>query len=457
MEDQELFKGYELKNWEFSPRIYKVLALSAIFNILALFVVAQGNLLTKKGCDSPLVGKVCQVIDTVVVGTNILTTNSDMVEKDYEKTELENSDIVWVDVTGLDKFNYPEGYFALSNPESLVPQEIPTDPSAGFPDIPGMPGVNSKTPSGFTPGFPSSSSSSNDLLSKKPKLPKPNKNAVVGSNDGSLFTFGDETAANTNPTNPNGTTPTSTPKGPLNGSNKPKEKVPPGTATVKPTPNPSATPEINKKPLKDFAAALSGQFKKQEVDLAQNFKVVANGVLTKDGKLDVSVDAKTNAPKSGVVAFEGDPRMVAVAKKAIEAIGDSGWLIQLQNQGIERFNFVIQQDNDKLQVLIISDFPTADRADGAAKGLQGVIDLAKLLDRQGVKKLGDDEKFLLNNIKTVVNPDKKDQFVLNFELPKPTAQELITRKLREASEEELKQKSNGNSAKVNGSTANSAK
>ena len=61
MQEQELFQSYEVKNWDFNPRVYKILAVSAIFNVLALFIVGQTNLLTTKGCDSPLVGGVCRL------------------------------------------------------------------------------------------------------------------------------------------------------------------------------------------------------------------------------------------------------------------------------------------------------------------------------------------------------------------------------------------------------------
>ena len=44
MQEQELFNNYELRNWDFSPRIYKILAASAIFNVLALLIFAQTNM-----------------------------------------------------------------------------------------------------------------------------------------------------------------------------------------------------------------------------------------------------------------------------------------------------------------------------------------------------------------------------------------------------------------------------
>src|SRR5829696_5733041 len=100
MQEQELFQSYEVKNWDFSPRIYKILAVSAIFNILALMIIGQTSLLTTKGCDSPLVGGVCQVLDTLYVGGTVLSTDRGYIDDDYTKTELENAEIIWVDRTG---------------------------------------------------------------------------------------------------------------------------------------------------------------------------------------------------------------------------------------------------------------------------------------------------------------------------------------------------------------------
>jgi hypothetical protein len=70
-----LFGNYEIRSWELSPRIYKILGASAIANLLALLVFAQTSLLTMKGCDSPLVGSVCQALDTVYVGAMLFGTD----------------------------------------------------------------------------------------------------------------------------------------------------------------------------------------------------------------------------------------------------------------------------------------------------------------------------------------------------------------------------------------------
>ncbi|MFN2500972.1 MAG: hypothetical protein ABR530_03050, partial [Pyrinomonadaceae bacterium] len=113
----DLFHNYEIRSWELSPRLYKILGMSALANVFALLVFAQTSLLTMKGCDSPLVGRVCQVLDTVYVGSQMFGTDREYVDAVYDKTELGDADITFVDVTGLTPpLSYPEGYFQIANP-----------------------------------------------------------------------------------------------------------------------------------------------------------------------------------------------------------------------------------------------------------------------------------------------------------------------------------------------------
>ena len=453
MQEQELFQSYEVKNWDFSPRLYKILAASAIFNILALFVVAQSNLLTTKGCDSPLVGGVCQVLDTLYVSGTVLSTDNQYVSGDYSKTELENAEIIWVDRTGAEDFKYPEGYFAQSNPEMFLPQEIPTDPNAPFPTIPGIPNPTANGGGGTA-----------DLLSKPQELPQNNPNAVNGPLPDSPFTFD-------NPTVTRGKTPrVKYPKAPKNNptlNNDSPGKLPNVTAdqtaendpnkTVKPTDEKVSEVVINKKVMKDYALVVKEKFDKKEIDLSQNFKVVAEGVLTTGGKLDTTIDKKTKQPKSRILEVDGNEQMVEIAKQAIAAIGDSGWLGYLRNQGVEKINFTVVQNNDNLQVVITSDLSTPERANTVTSGLNGVIQAAFFADKNSIKKLGEDEKVLLSNAKVLVNPENKKQFVLNFLLPKTTALEMITRKLNEPAENPAEPKQNGNTGQFKENKQSSAK
>ncbi len=429
MQEQELFQSYEVKNWNFSKRIYKILAFSAVFNILALLIVGQTNLLTKKGCDSPLVGKVCQVIDTLYVGSTILTTDSKYVIDDYTPTELtENDEITFVNVA--DKLYYPEGYFGLSNPElaQLNPDgSFPTN-TDGFQDI---------------PGIPNPTSGGGGLMNQKQELPPANSGGIIGdlptspygtvngNNPTTNFPKNQKVKTQKNKSVPSNTSPNKLPTfkpdttaDKDNTDKETKDQTPVKNETV-----PGVV--INKIPLKKLASDFKAKVEKKEVDLTQNFTVVADGVLTKEGKLDVTIDKKTKQPKSRILKTEGNEQMIEVAKQAIAAIGDSGWLGYLQAQGIEKINFTVVQDNDNLQVIITSDLPTPERANTVSSGIGGIISGALLLDKNGFKKLGEDEKVLLSNAKAAVNPENTKQFVLNFVLPKATALEMITRKLNE--------------------------
>ena len=292
MQEQELFQGYEVKNWDFSPRLYKILAASAIFNIVALLVVGQTNLLTKKGCDSPLVNKVCQVLDTVYVGSSILSTNSEYVsDPNYQATELQDAEIIWVDQTGVERFKYPDGYRALANPE-MIPQEIPNPDGSNFP--PYIPGFQNPTTS--------SGGGTADLMNQPQVLPQPNDKAVTNLPKSPFEVNGNPTTV-TRPKNPqfsrvtpwnkNRKNPTISDTSPntLDLGDKTAEKDPKTNPTPTPDKNETvAEVEINKEPMKKFASDVKVKFEKKEIDLSQNFTVVAEGVLAKDGKLDQTAE-----------------------------------------------------------------------------------------------------------------------------------------------------------------------
>ena len=350
MQEQELFKTYEVKNWDLSARIYKILAASVAVNILALLIFGQTNLLTQKGCDSPLVEKVCQVLDTVYVGSSILTTDKDYIDDpNYEKTELADADITWVDQTGVEKFKYPDGYRALANPE-LMNQTIPTE----------IPNADGSFPANI-PGIPNPTTGGGGNLMNAPQvLPPANDNAVTNLPD-KPFTFEKNPTfrspkvsqpkpykfpkTRTNPTlnNPTLNNPTLSNNSPnkldlgdkmAKKEDKPKQTIP--TPDVNPTIDKNETVSeitINKVPLQKLGSDVKVKFDKKEIDLNQNFTVIADGVLTKDGKLDVTTDKKTGQPKSRILKSDGDPQMVEIAKQAIAAVGDSGWLGYLRNHG----------------------------------------------------------------------------------------------------------------------------
>jgi len=96
-------------------------------------------------------------------------------------------------------------------------------------------------------------------------------------------------------------------------------------------------PNIDQRPLRDFAADVQAKIDRKEVDIRKPFSVEMAAVITADGRLDRNASIFTNT--------SGDPKMVKVAENAIEAMGDSGYFAYLQQAGISRANLLITQNN----------------------------------------------------------------------------------------------------------------
>lgn len=427
-QEKEIFGGYEIKNWDLSPRIYKILAASAVFNLLAVMVFAQTNMLTRKGCDSPLVSSVCQVLDMVYVGSTMLGTSGDFVNKDYEKTELEDVEITYIDVSGqTPPLEYPEGYFAIANRDELAAMQntdfspMPPFDSSGFPATSTFPG-------------------STDLMGQPQVTPTPNNNAVQGTVPDKPFDFGGGSSTTfKRPKSTKTYTPkpykfpkrksespselpdleddeTAENKDQSKGKGKKEDKQP---EKVQPKIESESVTDFrpNKKPLIEFAEEVLAKRSdaKKKLDLTKTFKVVMNGVLTEEGKLDPK--------KSKYGKDEGDEEMVRIAKDAIEAINNSGMFYYLKAQGIDKVNFTLVQDDNQFYAVVTSAQKTEEKAKTLSSGFNSLISIAKGLVKE------EELKTLLGAAKT---EQKGKDFVLNFVIPKPVAQDMIKKKLDEA-------------------------
>ncbi|HEY0428882.1 MAG TPA: hypothetical protein VGC76_13960 [Pyrinomonadaceae bacterium] len=412
MQEQELFQGYELKGWQWTSHLYKIMGASLIINIVAFFLFAQADFLTGKTCDSALAGGVCSVLDALYLGSEV--ANSRYVNEDYAKTELEDADITFVEYT--EPFKYPEGYFATANPEQTTAQVL-GDPTLIPPstDIPGI--TNNPTITGGT----------SDLTNTKPITPTPNNNAVVGSLPKSAFGGGNPTITprkykNTRPNKPMVNDSPTTLPGDTTADNKANKTD--DAATQNET---AQEVKINKQVMVDFANGVKTKIDKQQVDLNQPFKVVAEGVLTKEGKFDTSIDKATKKPKSGITYTEGDKQIVEVATQALEAVGDSGWLGYLRNLGAEKVKITFVQDQEKIFAVVESEQKSPEKAESIASGLGLLISTTKKFGN-----LGQDETILLNGAQQPTTNGKV--FILNFALPKKDVQEMIQRNLKKAAE-----------------------
>lgn len=429
MQEQDIFKNYELKTWEFSPRLYKILATSAIVNIFLFFGLAQANFLTAKSCDTFVMSGVCSVLDAIYVGSSIMDTDTGFVNEDYVKTELEDADITFIDLSGqTPPLEYPSGYFAVANPESATDISLVSTPDLSQPNptlggyIPGITG-NTKNPTiNNTPTIKNNSTTNYDLTKVKPILPK--KTKPVNEKELPTSVLGDDQTVSKDESK----------------TNKDETKDETVSQNIQTSP---LQEKINRKPLDDLGDALNAKLEKKEVDLNKNFLVIMNGTLTKEGRLD----KKT----SKYVKTEGDETMINVAKDSIEAIGDSGFLIYLKNLNIDKANLTLAQNDEQIYIQLVSDMKDPNKANVAASGLRTTVEGLNLADANGFAKLDESSKLLIKNAK--ITSDGKN-FILTVLIPKAEGRAMIDDTLKKRAEKKKQSNSNAESEnKTNSETA----
>ncbi len=445
MQEQELFSSYEVKAWDFSPRFYKILAASAVFNLLALGVFGQFNLITKKGCDSPLVSKVCTVIDALYVGGTVLTTDSRTVDEPYTPTEITSEDeIVWVPVD--DKFAYPEGYFQPTNTDQAL-----LDVNGGMPT--GFESVNPTNPTlGGNPTNPTLGNPTvRNPLDKPPVLPKPSKRKSQDDFDSIDL----EAGLKENPTDP---------KNPANRDRVVKDPTTNPTVAdnkVPKTKDPTAPIEYNKRPLKELVPKVKEKLA-LGMKLDAPFLVQANGKLNDDGKIE-----KIRFTKS-----EGtDPNLLEIVRTSVAAINDSGYLQHLSDLSGRNLDFLFSQDAANISAVIQSEAETKTRASSLSILIGTALkfglstkekQIAELKDRLAKepenaelqKQFADDSDDLELLKRAEVTTDGK-KLIIRFLMPQDVAKAMIERKLNAPETPEIKKPNSA--AQVVSKPVNSAK
>jgi hypothetical protein len=406
MQDKDFLQGYEIRNLDLSPRMYKFFAIAAAFNFIVILVIGQTNMLARSACDSPFVNRICSVLDTVYFSSKILSTDAGYVVKEYEQTKIQDSDVVWVDQTNVEpSLKYPAGYFQIANRDELA--MLQANPIEALP-----------TPAPILPPIlPPASKSNNDLFNRKPILPKKRDNVVEGDlpddpladSDADKKPGSDQVADNAN----SNTKPKPSPKSDPD-SNSPLPQV-----------------EINKQPLYDFVDGVVEKVNARKVDLRGQFRVVMNAYVNDEGRLDP--ERSRWLPEEE----QGDPQMILVAKDAVEKVGDSGWLVYLSDQGIKNVRVVFFQDEQQLAVNIIAIMPSQNNARMVASGFRTMKSFALNLHNNGTKVLKDDEVLLLNSAEIT---NEKNLLKIDFNLKKDMAQKIINTRLQEYQAEKAKKK-----------------
>ena len=424
-EETEFLKNYEVKSWAFTPYLYKVLAASVVVNLLFIAIVAQGDLLRTRACDSPFVGKVCQVLDTVYIGSVLLGTDTEYSNYDYEKTMIEDSDdVIFNNLSGTDPVVYPAGYFALANPEqyqvidemnpsagfpgSTFPYVAP--PAAGFPNSTVNPTItNPTTPNPIAPNpIAPPIKRGGGVLGKQPKYPKPRKNPIANLPD----SIDDNATAD---------------NGKKTGDDKDKTKPEDDKAVAQDSNKVKSDPVeekegFNKQPIEDFGNKYSDLILKKEIDINAPFEVEVTTKLDENGKFIKPV----------MTAKEGsDPKMTNLAKEAIAVFSDSKLLKPLYDVGGRDLKIKFAQDKDNLQVIIF----TQTASDTRAKTLSSL--LGAYLKAKPPKE-GSDEAELFGKIQQSTQ-DKN--FIINFVIPNDEKSAMIFKNLQKL-QEKAKNQSN---------------
>lgn len=181
--------------------------------------------------------------------------------------------------------------------------------------------------------------------------------------------------------------------------------------------------KINQRPLQNVVAALNEKIRNGKIDLTEPFSIEVEGALDKSGRLD---------PKTAkFVKTEGGEKIVDAAKTFVEAVSASGIFGYLKNIGVERINFALAQDGNRVYASVVSELTDTRKAKTFASGLNMVIQLAGAKNAE-TKGISDEEKILIGGAK-VSSADKT--LTINFNYEKNVIQELIKRKLNDAAKD----------------------
>ena len=318
------------------------------------------------------------VRDTINIAALIASTR--FVDKDYEATQIADE----VQLVQLEKFRYPDGYFALENQiESGLP-------------------AAAATPDPFAPKIISQASQQRDVEAEPSPSPSPDASASPTASPAPSASPSAAIAQATETPSPG------TPLTP-DEAQKQLEK----TAEQNNVPLPDEN-EINKKPLKDLAAFANDLKNQGKLDLSKPFEVVIEARLDENGKL-------TNAR---VADKAGDENLVNLFRETVEALNDSGVLIFLrpisENNPGATVKITIKQGEQQ----VLASVETESSSPGNAESLAKVLNYLLFLGARS--RDGKDEGELMKN--TSATPDGK-KVVVNFAMPRQTVLDMLNKQM----------------------------
>jgi hypothetical protein len=313
--------------------------------------------------------------DTVNIAALIASTK--FVDKDYQATQIGDD----VQIVKLDKFRYPEGYFAL---EAQIEGQVP-----------GQPAVDP-----FAAQIISQAGSNRNVDPKASPSPSPETSPSPGASPGASAS-------------PSAAVAQASPSGsPLTSEEAQKQLE--KTAEQNDVPLPDEN-QINKKVLKDFAAYANDLKNQGKLDLNKPFEVVIEAELDDKGKLKNPRFTKK----------VGDENLVDLFGRMVAALNDSGFLVYLQPISKDNPNatvkITVKQGEQEVLASVESEAASPERAESLAKALNALLVL------NAVSRAGKDEEVIMRN--TNAAPDGK-KVVVNFSMPRQTVVEMIKKQMQ---------------------------
>ena len=313
--------------------------------------------------------------DTVNIAALIASTK--FVDKDYQATQIGDD----VQIVKLDKFRYPDGYFAL---EAQIEGQVP-----------GQPAVDP-----FAAQIISQAGSNRNVDPQASPSPSPETSPSPGASPGASAS-------------PSAAVAQASPSGsPLTSEEAQKQLE--KTAEQNDVPLPDEN-QINKKVLKDFAAYANDLKNQGKLDLNKPFEVVIEAELDDKGKLKNPRFTKK----------VGDENLVDLFGRMVAALNDSGFLVYLQPISKDNPNatvkITVKQGEQEVLASVESEAASPERAESLAKALNALLVL------NAVSRAGKDEEVIMRN--TNAAPDGK-KVVVNFSMPRQTVVEMIKKQMQ---------------------------
>lgn len=305
-----------------------------------------------------------------------LIANTTFVDQDYVATQIGDE----VQIVDIEKFRYPDGYFALESQGF-------NNPAVAAANDPFAPKIISQWRPGGDVDPEASPSPSPDASASPSPSPSPETSPLPAI------------AANASPSPPLT----------QEDAQKELEKTAAQNDVVLPVEN-----QINKKVLKDFAAYANDLKNQGKLDLNKPFEVVIEAELDANGKL-------VNPRFTKKV---GDENLVDLFGRMIAALNDSGFLTYLSpiskdNPG-STVRITVKQGESEVLASVESETTSIERA----KSLASVLN--NLLYFGAGSRAGKDEEVIMKN--TSATPDGK-KVVLNFSMPRQSVVEMIKKQM----------------------------